>query len=138
MMLLAGCTVGPSQRPSLATYGTGQTEVVGTAPSSVPVGPGGPGQVADPIRWEACPDVDRVDRTTGLSFDVDCASVVVDRSSPNSFGDPAVEVARARADGVPEDAPPWWSSAVRRVRTVAVRSQRWPPACRLPSGSTSR
>ena len=105
MVLLAGCTVGPSQRPSLATYGTGQTEVAGTAPSSVPVGPGGPGQRADPISWEACPDVDRVDRTTGLSFDVDCASVVVDRSSPNSFGDPAVEVARARADGVPEDAP---------------------------------
>jgi len=105
LTLLAGCTVGPSQRPPLATFGTAPT-TVGSAPgSTTPLGPGGPGQQADPIRWESCPDVDSTDTVTGLRFEVDCGSVVVDRTSPNSFGDPSVEVARARAAGVPEDAP---------------------------------
>ena len=105
LTLLAGCTLGPSQRPPLATFGT--VGATGTSPTSspTPVGPGGTGQLADPIRWESCGDVDSVDAATGLSFEVDCGSVVVDRSSPNSFGDPAVEVARARAPGVADDAP---------------------------------
>lgn len=105
LVLLAGCTVGPSQRPALATFGTGQPDVGSVPASTAPVGQGGPGQQAEPIRWESCPDVESVDPSTGLSFDVDCGSVVVDRSSPNSFGDPAVEVARARATGVGQDAP---------------------------------
>ena len=105
MTLLTGCTLGPSERPALATFGTAPTGPSATASPSPPLGPGGSGQLADPIRWEQCGDVDSVDRASGLSFRVDCGSVVVDRSSPNSFGDPAVEVARARAPGVTEDAP---------------------------------
>ena len=51
--------VGPSQRPALATFGTAQTSVGGTARRQRRrSGPGGPGQQADPIRWESCPDVD--------------------------------------------------------------------------------
>lgn len=105
IMLLAGCTVGPSERPPLATFGTAPADSTTTASSSQQLGPGGSGQVADLIQWEPCGDVDSVDRASGLSFAVDCGSVVVDRSSPNSFGDPAVEVARARAPGVAQDAP---------------------------------
>ena len=105
LTLLGGCTVGPSQRPALATFGTAPAVPSTTASPSPPLGPGGTGQLADPIRWEHCGDVDSVDKASGLSFTVDCGSVVVDRSSPNSFGDPAIEIARARAPGVPENAP---------------------------------
>ena len=105
LTLLAGCTVGPSERPALATFGTAPAVPSTTASPSPPLGPGGSGQLADPIQWEQCGDVDSVDRASGLTFQVDCGSVVVDRSSPNSFGDPAIEVARARAPGVAEDAP---------------------------------
>jgi pimeloyl-ACP methyl ester carboxylesterase len=104
LLLLSGCTIGPSERPALATFGTAPA-APSTASSSQPLGPGGSGQLADPIRWEPCGDVDSVDKPSGLSFTVECGSVVVDRSSPNSFGDPALEVARARAPGVPTDAP---------------------------------
>jgi pimeloyl-ACP methyl ester carboxylesterase len=69
------------------------------------LGPGGPGQQADPIRWSACGDVDSVDRSTGLSFDVDCGEVQVDRSANGGFGAQALQVARARVVGLPDDAP---------------------------------
>lgn len=105
MTLLAGCTLGPSERPALATFGTVPADPSTIASPSRPLGPGGSGQLADPIQWARCGDVDSVDRASGLSFTVDCGSVVVDRSSPNSFGDPAIEVARARAPGVSADAP---------------------------------
>ncbi|MEP6562054.1 MAG: hypothetical protein ABJD68_13390, partial [Nakamurella sp.] len=96
-VLLAGCSIGPSQRPALATFGGPQNNAA-TSPSSsgVPVGPGGPGQQADPIRWSACGDVDSVDRASGLSFDVDCGEVQVDRSSSGGFGAQTLRVARAR------------------------------------------
>ncbi len=105
VLLLAGCTLGPSQRPALATFDPGQPSRGSTAPSSVPVGPGGQGQQADPIRWQPCDDVDPVDRATGLRFEVDCAAVLVDRKGLNPFGDQSIQVTRARAPGVPNDAP---------------------------------
>lgn len=103
-MVLAGCTVGPSQRPPLATFGSAAPGVTGTTASSTPpLGPGGPGQQADPIRWAACGDVDSV--AGGVRFEVDCASVFVTRTSGSAFGDQAIRVARARATGVAPDAP---------------------------------
>ena len=104
--LLAGCTLGPSERPPLATFGNIQQPAGGTpAVSTPPLGPGGPGQQADPISWEPCGDVDPVDSATGLAFEVDCGAVLVRRQSASSFGDQSVQVARARAPGVAEDAP---------------------------------
>ena len=42
---------------------------------------------------------------TGTTFTVECGSVVRPRPSGDPFGDQVIEVSRARADGVPEDAP---------------------------------
>jgi len=106
MTLLTGCTLGPSQRPALATFGTQQSTGGATAASTLPLGAGGPGQHADPIQWKACADVDSMDTATGLTFQVDCAEVLVDRKSvSSSFGDQDIQVARARAPGVGSDAP---------------------------------
>ena len=103
---LAGCTLGPSQRPTLATFGSQAPTTSSSASADRPLGPGGPGQQADPISWESCGDVDSFDRASGLSFQVDCATVLVDRNAVSTFGDQSIAVARARADGVPADAPP--------------------------------
>ena len=105
LSLLTACTIGPSQRPGLATSGTGAPEPPTTSSSGVPLGPGGPGQQSDPIRWSACSDVDAVDPATGTKFTVECGSVVISRPSGDPFGDQVVEVSRARAAGVPDDAP---------------------------------
>ena len=105
LTLLAGCTLGPSQRPDLATYGTGPTTPPATATRSSVVGPGGPGRQTDPIRWQRCPDVGATDPTTGQKFDVDCASVITEGSAVGSSGRRTLEVARARAAGVAQDAP---------------------------------
>lgn len=105
-LLLASCTLGPSQRPALATYGTQPPTTVASPTSTPPLGPGGPGQQADPISWEPCDDVDDVDQASGLTFEIDCADVLVDRSAATTFGDQTIRVARARAPGVPDDAPP--------------------------------
>lgn len=103
--LLAGCSLGPSQRPELATYGAPPAAVTSTATSNPAQGPGGPGRRADPIRWARCPEVAAVDPTTGQQFDVDCASVTTDRPAVGTSGRRTMEVARARAAGVAPDAP---------------------------------
>ncbi len=106
MTLLTGCTLGPSQRPALATFGTEPADAGPTASSTPPLGAGGPGQQADPIQWKQCADVDSADTATGLTFQVDCAEVLVNRKSvSSSFGDQDIQVARARAPGVGSDAP---------------------------------
>lgn len=102
--LLSGCTLGPSERPPLATFGAAPSTSTATVPPSTPVGPGGAGRQADPISWQPCGDVDPVDRESGLRFTVDCAAVLVDRTGV-SFTDQAIHVARARAAGVADDAP---------------------------------
>jgi len=106
LALLAGCTLGPSQRPDLATYGTGPTSAPTTATGTgTALGPGGPGQSADAISWRRCPEVQNTDPTTGQRFEVDCASVITDGSAVGSTGRRTIEVARARAAGVAQDAP---------------------------------
>ena len=52
--LLAGCTLGPSQRPALATFGTPQAPSEAASSATPPLGAGGPGQQADPIQWKSC------------------------------------------------------------------------------------
>ena len=46
--LLTACTIGPSQRPGLATSGTGPPPPPTTSSSGVPLGPGGPGRRVRP------------------------------------------------------------------------------------------
>lgn len=125
-LLLASCTLGPSQRPALATFGSAPPVTTAAAPTSTaPLGPGGPGRQADPINWERCRDVDDTDQPSGLTFDIDCADIVVDRAT--TFGDQTIRVARARAPGVPDDAPPLIAllgepgeNGVSRVAAVAA------------------
>ena len=105
LSLLTACTLGPSQRPGLATSGTGAPPPSATSSSGVPLGPGGPGQQSDPIRWSACSDADPTDPATGTKFTVECGSVVISRPSGDPFGDQVIELSRARAAGVPDDAP---------------------------------
>ena len=105
LLLLAGCTLGPSQRPALATSGTGEPAPPGTATSGPVIGPGGPGQQTDPVRWFACNDVDPVDPSTRMTFTVECASVLVASKGTDGSDNQVVEIARARAAGVPQDAP---------------------------------
>lgn len=103
--LLTSCTLGPSQRPELATYGSSPVTTSSSAAPSSALGPGGPGQSSEPIRWQRCPDVAATDPTTGQKFDVDCASVVTEGSAVGTSGRRTIEVARARAAGVAQDAP---------------------------------
>lgn len=105
LTVLAGCTLGPSERPALATYGTGPATATTAPTRSSAVGPGGPGQQAPPIRWDRCGDVPETDPTTGQQFDVDCATVITDGASVGGSGRRSIEVARARASGVADDAP---------------------------------
>lgn len=105
LTLLAGCTLGPSERPELATYGSGSTTPTTAPAQSSAVGPGGPGQRAQPIRWQRCPDVPETDPATGQQFDLDCATVTTDGAAVGGVGRRSLEVARARAAGVAQDAP---------------------------------
>ena len=105
LTLLAGCTLGPSQRPALAVDGSGPAATTSSPPQSGTVGPGGPGQNAQPIRWERCPDVADTDPATGQEFEVDCATVITQGSAVGGVGRRSIEVARARAAGVAQDAP---------------------------------
>ncbi len=89
----------------VATYDQGEGARTSAASSSPPVGPGGPGQQADPIQWGPCDDVDALDRASGIRFEVDCAAVLVDRRGLNPFGAQSIQVARARAPGVSRDSP---------------------------------
>lgn len=102
--VLAACTVGPSERPPLATYGEGGTPAPPTA-TSLPLGPGGPGRSADPIEWEVCEaPIPTRDSLTGQVFAVECAVVVVDTEAPAGRDRVALQVSRARAEGVADDA----------------------------------
>lgn len=106
---LAGCTVGPSQRPELVVRQQPVDAPAGssTAPPSNPVGPGGPGQQAAPAEWEACdPSYRPTDPATGQSFDLACTTLRVPRDyRSEGLGTFPLTVARARTAGLPDNAP---------------------------------
>lgn len=109
VLLLAGCTVGPSGRPELIVR---QQPVATTGPTAssaqqTPTGPGGPGQQAAPIEWGACsPTYPDTDPATGRSFELDCAGMRVPRDYQSAVaGTLAITVARARTPKLPSDAP---------------------------------
>lgn len=104
VLALAGCTLGPSQRPPLATSASAGAAGATTPPSSV-IGPGGPGRQVDPIEWSACRDLDPVDPATGARYRVDCGEVVAPGAAGDPFGGRVIGVSRARAPGVADDAP---------------------------------
>ena len=107
-VLLAGCTVGPSTRPALATSGAAGSVAPSTTASSIPLGPGGPGRTADPISWASCPDdVDPVDPITRSQFRLQCADVDVPKVyTDESAGRLSVAVVRVSGPRTPADAPP--------------------------------
>lgn len=104
----SGCTVGPSMRPPVAEFGgsAAATTSATAKTTPLPMGPGGPGQLAPPIDWGECaPDVS--DTTPdGSTVALRCAAVTV----PISYRAPqrgqlAIEVAEARSSGLAPDAP---------------------------------
>ncbi|MTD16415.1 alpha/beta fold hydrolase [Nakamurella sp. YIM 132087] len=116
LVLLAGCTIGPSPAPDLVVSGAGPATTPATATSDTrPVGPGGPGRTAEPLDFADCPfDYDSTGPTdptgpTGSerTFVIDCANLVVPKiyDAPNDPGTFSISVARARAENTPQDAP---------------------------------
>jgi pimeloyl-ACP methyl ester carboxylesterase len=105
LVATSACTVGPSSRPPLAVYGgpTTQATTASAAPSGMPTGPGGPGRDVDPIRWTDCPG-DVSPDSDGTSFTLECGVIRVPVSYTNGGQVLSLEVARARAPGVGEDA----------------------------------
>lgn len=109
LVLIAGCSAGPSRRPDLAVSGSAAAPTVAPSSSAAPrpTGPGGPGQQADPLKWRECPD--DVPASSGRQdFQVDCATVAVPEDRVNTPDDNSLDlsVARARATTAPPDAPP--------------------------------
>jgi pimeloyl-ACP methyl ester carboxylesterase len=109
LVLLASCTAGPSRRPALATFG-GEPAPVSTAvsasTSTMPIGPGGPGRDVAPIQWTDCP-ADVPVAADGTTFTVRCAALSV----PILYQQPlrghlTLQVAEARGEDTPADAPP--------------------------------
>jgi len=107
-VLLAGCTVGPSTRPPLATSGAAGPVVATTTSSSMPLGPGGPGRTADPVTWGSCPgDIDPVDPATRVQYRLQCAEVDVPKVYTDATaGRLSVAVVRISGPRTPADAPP--------------------------------
>lgn len=116
-VLLAGCTVGPSARPAVATYGPGgqapPPPTSAPASSARPSGPGGPGQQADPLEFGSCSPSDATDLypqsrpPVDVSLDLNCAELRVPADYQQPGGNSIVlEVARARTAATPLDAPP--------------------------------
>jgi pimeloyl-ACP methyl ester carboxylesterase len=105
--LLAGCTVGPSTRPPLATGGEPPaTTPAAATPSSRPVGPGGAGQRAEPLDWQSCPSDVPSENRAGTAVTLECAELSV----PLSYGRTGsstiyLDVARARGTSTPARAP---------------------------------
>jgi len=107
--LLAGCSIGPSTRPPLATSdASGPGPVPQSTVSTMPTGPGGPGRTAGPISWGECPAaIARTDPASGQSFTVQCAQVEVPKShSTAASGSLAIAVAKATDGRTPDRAPP--------------------------------
>ncbi|NNG37638.1 alpha/beta hydrolase [Nakamurella aerolata] len=115
--LLAGCTVGPSARPAVATYGPGggppPPPTSAPASSARPTGPGGPGQQAEPLDFGTCspPDVTdpspRSQPPVTISLDLTCAELRVPADYQQPSGNSLVlQVARARTAETPLDAAP--------------------------------
>ena len=107
LMLVGACTVGPSTRGPLATYGAGPMPTASAA-APMPLGPGGPGRTSDPISWSTCPpELTTVDPVSRTAFVLQCGEVEV----PKSYQDPgsgvlSIAVIRARTKGTPAGAPP--------------------------------
>ncbi len=110
-LLAMACTIGPSRRGALATYGVGPagTTVPATTTSSVmPTGPGGPGQPANPIQWSRCPGtLGAPDTGQGPArFTIDCGGISVPMSyADRNKGTLTIRIARARSADLPADAP---------------------------------
>jgi len=109
LVLVTACTVGPSTRPDLAVYGQNGARPGGPSDTGAPraIGPGGPGQPGEfNGTWSQCPGyiVTNTTTATDLTFECNQLTVPVDH-----FQDRGREfdliVARARAAGLPEDAP---------------------------------
>lgn len=109
IVTVSACTIGPSVRPELATYGdrAPSRAADSTAPSTIPLGPGGPGRTADPVRWTACPAEIPDMAPDGQQLIIDCGAVLAPISYPQpQRGSLTLQLARARSATVAEDAPP--------------------------------
>jgi len=107
--LLAGCTIGPSTRPPLATSDPSRPgQVPQSTVSTMPTGPGGSGRTAAPISWGECRGGSTgADPGSGQSFTVQCARVEVPKSyATAASGSLEIAVAKATGARTPDRAPP--------------------------------
>lgn len=107
--LVAGCTIGPSTRPPLATSGAiGSVRQPTSTAAAMPTGPGGSGRSSDPIAWSDCnQQIPRQNPTGGPAFTLACAQVQVPKSyGAGSAGTFSVSIARAKTAAAPASAPP--------------------------------
>ncbi len=107
--LLVGCTIGPSNRPELATSGpSALLSAPQSTVSTMPTGPGGSGRTADPITWSACPEeIPAVDPLTKRSFVLQCGQVEVPKTYDNTgSGTLSISVVKATTTDTAADAPP--------------------------------
>ncbi len=107
--LLVACTVGPSNRPELATSGpSGPTSVPQSTVSTMPTGPGGAGRDAAPISWADCPEqIPNVDPLSRRSFTLQCAEVEVPKVyDDTSSGTLSISVVKATTTDTTPNAPP--------------------------------
>jgi pimeloyl-ACP methyl ester carboxylesterase len=109
LSVVAGCSIGPSTRPTLATSGaSGSAAPVASTAMTMPTGPGGSGRSSDPISWSACSQqIPTRDPVSGSDFTVQCAQVEVPKTyGSDSSGTFSVSVARATTGRTPAGAPP--------------------------------
>ncbi len=107
--LLVGCTIGPSNRPELATSGpSAGVSAPDSTVSTMPTGPGGPGQTADPITWSPCPpEIPSTDPVTRRSFTLQCGQVEVPKVYGNDgSGSLSISVVKATTTDTASNAAP--------------------------------
>lgn len=111
LLSMTGCTVGPSPTPTIVTSlqatDSSAAATPTTAATSTPIGPGGPGQSAAPVQWEACPAIVSPMASDGSTVTVRCARIPVPLAYDQPRGEwVGLQIAEARAESTPADAPP--------------------------------
>lgn len=108
-VLVTACTIGPSNRPGLATSGpSGQISAPESTVRTQPTGPGGPGRTAAPLSWSNCPAaIPAVDPLTRRSFALQCGQVEVPKAyDTTGSGSLSISVVRATTTDTAQNAPP--------------------------------
>lgn len=104
LLLLTGCTLGPSPDPGIVVSGGVPVPTQPTVVTSdLPLGPGGPGQEAVDLSWGACGSRFA---EPGDDLRSECAVMQVPLNREDPGAEVYVSLLRLTAPDVPEDTPP--------------------------------